>query len=148
MLLIGSLGAMWAWWAKQFHETKCGSGHVCRVMAWTRQQGLVPYIGFFCRATLRTEVQNRLRGVLRRERAENVTKSLPLQTNHLYTSFAKVWLDNQYLSRLPDSIGSQSGSGEYPEDSTQTKRKWGLGVLQTPIEDDEISWFSFGGLGT
>ena len=46
MLLIGSLGAMWAWWGKQFHESKCGSGHVCRVMAWTRQQGLVPYIGF------------------------------------------------------------------------------------------------------
>ena len=46
MLLIGSLGAMWAWWGKQFHEPKCGSGHVCRVMAWTRQQGLVPYIGF------------------------------------------------------------------------------------------------------
>ena len=46
MLLIGSLGAMWAWWGKQFHEPKCGSGHICRVMAWTRQQGLVPYIGF------------------------------------------------------------------------------------------------------
>ena len=46
MLLIGSLGAMWAWWGKQFHEPKCGSGHVCRVMAWIRQQGLVPYIGF------------------------------------------------------------------------------------------------------
>ena len=46
MLLIVSLGAMWAWWVKQFHEPKCGSGHVCRVMAWTRQQGLVPYIGF------------------------------------------------------------------------------------------------------
>ena len=45
MLLIGSLGAMWAWWGKQFHEPKCGSGHVCRVMAWTRHQGLVPYIG-------------------------------------------------------------------------------------------------------
>ena len=46
MLLIGSLGAMWAWWAKQFHEPKCRSGHICRVMAWLRQQGLVPYIGF------------------------------------------------------------------------------------------------------
>ena len=46
MLLIGSLNAMWPWWGKQFHEPKCGSGHVCRVMAWTRQQGLVPYIGF------------------------------------------------------------------------------------------------------
>ena len=46
MLLIGSIGVMWAWWGKQFHEPKCGSGHVCRVMAWTRQQGLVPYIGF------------------------------------------------------------------------------------------------------
>ena len=46
MLLIGSLGAMWAWWGKQFHEPKCGSRHVCRVIAWTRQQGLVPYIGF------------------------------------------------------------------------------------------------------
>ena len=46
MLFIGSLGAMWAWWGKQFHEPKCGSGHVCRVTAWTRQQGLVPYIGF------------------------------------------------------------------------------------------------------
>ena len=46
MLLIGSLSAMWAWWGKQFHEPKCGSGHVCRVMAWTRQQGLVPYIDF------------------------------------------------------------------------------------------------------
>ena len=45
-LLIGSLGTMWAWWGKQFHEPKRGSGHVCRVMAWTRQQGLVPYIGF------------------------------------------------------------------------------------------------------
>ena len=54
---------MWAWWGKQFHEPQCGSGHVSWVMAWTRQQGLVPYIGFFCRATLRTEVQNRLRGV-------------------------------------------------------------------------------------
>ena len=43
---IDSLGAMWAWWGKQFHEPKCGSGHVCRVMAWTRQQGLVPYIDF------------------------------------------------------------------------------------------------------
>ena len=40
------LVAMWASWGKQFHEPKCGSGHVCRVMAWTRQQGLVPYIGF------------------------------------------------------------------------------------------------------
>ena len=29
MLLIGSLSAMWAWWGKQFHEPKCGSGHVC-----------------------------------------------------------------------------------------------------------------------
>ena len=46
MLLIDSLGAMLAWWGKQFHEPKCGSGHVCRVMAWTRHQGLVPYIGF------------------------------------------------------------------------------------------------------
>ena len=45
VLLIGSLGAMWAWWGKQFHEPKCGSGHICRVMAWTRHQGLVPYIG-------------------------------------------------------------------------------------------------------
>ena len=42
MRLIGSLGAMWAWWGKQFHEPKCGPGHLCRVMAWTRQQGLVP----------------------------------------------------------------------------------------------------------
>ena len=46
MLLIGSLGAIWAWWGKQFHKPKCGSGYVCRVMAWTRQQCLVPYIGF------------------------------------------------------------------------------------------------------
>ena len=46
MLLISSLGVMWAWWGKQFHKPKCGSGHICRVMAWTRQQGLVPYIGF------------------------------------------------------------------------------------------------------
>ena len=46
MLLIGSLGAMWAWWGKQFHEPKSGSGHVCQVMVWTRHQGLVPYIGF------------------------------------------------------------------------------------------------------
>ena len=46
MLLIGSLGAMWAWWGKQFHEPKCGSGHVCRFMAWTRHQCLVPYINF------------------------------------------------------------------------------------------------------
>ena len=45
MLLIVSLSAMWAWWGKQFHEPKCGSGHVCWVMAWTRHQGLVPYIG-------------------------------------------------------------------------------------------------------
>ena len=45
MLLIGSLGAMWAWWGKQFHKPKCGSGHVCRVTAWTRQQGLAQYIG-------------------------------------------------------------------------------------------------------
>ena len=36
---------MWAWWGKQFHEPKYGSGHICRVMAWTRQQSLVPYIG-------------------------------------------------------------------------------------------------------
>ena len=27
-------------WGKQFHEPKCGSGHGCRVIAWTRQQGL------------------------------------------------------------------------------------------------------------
>ena len=46
MLLIGSLSAIWAWWGKHFREPKCGSGHVCRVMAWTRQQGLVPYISF------------------------------------------------------------------------------------------------------
>ena len=46
MLLIHSLGAVWAWWSKQFHTPKCGPGHVCRVMAWARQQGLVPYIGF------------------------------------------------------------------------------------------------------
>ena len=26
VLLIGSLSAMWAWWGKQFHEPKCGSG--------------------------------------------------------------------------------------------------------------------------
>ena len=37
---------MWAWWGKQFHEPKCGSGHVCRVMVWTKHQGLVPYTGF------------------------------------------------------------------------------------------------------
>ena len=30
VLLIGSLSAMWAWWGKQFHEPKCGSGHVCQ----------------------------------------------------------------------------------------------------------------------
>ena len=46
MLLIGSLGAMWVWWGKQLHEPKCGSGHICRVMVWTRQQCLVPYISF------------------------------------------------------------------------------------------------------
>ena len=46
MLLIGSLGAMWTWWGKLFHEPKSGSGHVWRVMAWTRHQGLVPYIDF------------------------------------------------------------------------------------------------------
>ena len=47
-------GAMWAWWGKQFHGPKCRSGHVCWVMAWTRQQGLVPYIGFICSVRLRT----------------------------------------------------------------------------------------------
>ena len=35
-----------------------------RVMAWTKQQGLVLYIGSFYRAALWTEVQNRLRCVL------------------------------------------------------------------------------------
>ena len=30
---------------QQFHESKSGSGHVCWVIAWTRQQGLVLYIG-------------------------------------------------------------------------------------------------------
>ena len=30
----------------QFHEPKCGSGHVCRVIAWTRQQGLVLYMEY------------------------------------------------------------------------------------------------------
>ena len=29
VLLFGSLGAMWAWWSKPFHKSKCGSGHVC-----------------------------------------------------------------------------------------------------------------------
>ena len=38
---------MWAWWGKQFHEPKCGSGHVCQVMAWTRHQGLVPFKSFW-----------------------------------------------------------------------------------------------------
>ena len=33
MLLIGSLGAMWAWWGKQFHEPNCVSGHVCQFTA-------------------------------------------------------------------------------------------------------------------
>ena len=33
VLLIGSLSAMWAWWGKQFHEPKCGSGHVCQFTA-------------------------------------------------------------------------------------------------------------------
>ena len=33
VLLIGSLSAMWAWWGKQFHEPKCGSGHVCQLTA-------------------------------------------------------------------------------------------------------------------
>ena len=33
ILLIGSFGAMWAWWGKQFHEPKCGSGHVCQFTA-------------------------------------------------------------------------------------------------------------------
>ena len=37
---------MWAWWAKQFHEPKYGSGQGCQVIAWTRQQGLVLYIGY------------------------------------------------------------------------------------------------------
>ena len=46
LLLIGSLKAMWAWWAKHFHEPKCGSGRGCRFIAWTRQQGLVLYIGY------------------------------------------------------------------------------------------------------
>ena len=27
-------------------RTQMWSGHVCRLMAWTRQQGLVPYIGY------------------------------------------------------------------------------------------------------
>ena len=45
MLLIDSLSAMWVKWAKQFSEPKSGSGHGCRVIAWTRQQGLVLYIG-------------------------------------------------------------------------------------------------------
>ena len=29
----------------QFHKSKSGSGHICQVIAWTRQQGLVLYIG-------------------------------------------------------------------------------------------------------
>ena len=33
VLLIGSLSAMWVWWGKQFHEPKCGSGHVCQFAA-------------------------------------------------------------------------------------------------------------------
>ena len=45
VLLIHPLSAMWVQWAKQFHESKSGSGHVCRVIAWTRQQSLVLYIG-------------------------------------------------------------------------------------------------------
>ena len=69
MLLIGSLGAMWAWWGKQFHEPKCGSGHVYRVMAWTRQQGLVP--GSW-------ERPNGNEGVLRIPQSSSITGTSPL----------------------------------------------------------------------
>ena len=36
---------MWVKWVKLNHEPKSGSGHGCQVIAWTRQQGLVLYIG-------------------------------------------------------------------------------------------------------
>ena len=45
VLLIDPLSAMWVSWGKQFHESKFWSGHICWVIAWTRQQGLVLYIG-------------------------------------------------------------------------------------------------------
>ena len=46
LLLIASFSVMWAWWAKQFHEPKCGPENLCRFMASTKQQGLVIYIGY------------------------------------------------------------------------------------------------------
>ena len=38
ILFIDPLCLMCVWWAKQFHEPKSGSGHGCRVIAWTRLQ--------------------------------------------------------------------------------------------------------------
>ena len=45
VLLIDPLSAMWVQWGKHFHESIFGSGYVCQVIASTRQQGLVLYIG-------------------------------------------------------------------------------------------------------
>ena len=44
VLLIDPLSAMRDKWSKQLHEPKYGSGHGCRIIDWTRWQGLVLYI--------------------------------------------------------------------------------------------------------
>ena len=82
-------------------RTQMWSRNVCRVMAWTRETGLVPFIGykgvnaaacppggnpdevgsltasslplFLFGATLRTEVQNRLRSAFKKKRCYEVS---------------------------------------------------------------------------
>ena len=85
---------MWAWWGKQFHEPKCGSGHVCRVMAWTRQQGLVPYIGSFCSVTLRTKVQSVVSPLRKHE-----ASALKLVGSTGYSLFWALQIDQKHQGR-------------------------------------------------
>ena len=101
---------MWAWWAEQFQETKCGFGNECRVMAWIRQQDLVPYIGSFCRTTLRTEVQNRLWGGFFAKNAPcSVDFSLRLLLcSALGSSFPRLLPDSWEISRTSPLCGFRS----------------------------------------
>ena len=98
MLLIGSLGAMWAWWAKQFHEPKCRSGHVCRVLAWTRQRLWRDTVGVFYSSSWQSSV-NVCKHNQKPYIYDNVYKWD--DSIHWYISFSKR-NNNQYQLRICD----------------------------------------------
>ena len=106
MLLINSISAMWAWWGKQFHEPKCGSGHVSRVMAWTRQQGLVPYIGF--------EKVREAVGVHRRRKKTKPPRQKQKKKKQLNQLKSKI-------SKLITASNVQQESWKLPKKSLETK---------------------------